>query len=120
MSPELEEICDLVVEGRCREAYEKARDYYPDMMSWDARARLIAARKAPQARPFPTEAEIDARHDRERFGLEENKAKRTFETLNSMYPAEGGKPDRASRVVARPAGGPAAETAAVRPVRQNP
>lgn len=64
MSPELEEICDLIVEGRTREAYQKARDYYPDLMTWEARARLIAARKAPQPKPFPTEAEIDARHDR--------------------------------------------------------
>lgn len=63
MSPELDEICDLIVEGKCREAYEKARDYCPDLMSWDARARLIAAREAPQASSFPAEAEIDARHD---------------------------------------------------------
>lgn len=64
MSPELDEICDLIVEGRNREAYQKARDYFRDLPTWEARARLIAARKVPHPRPFPTEAEIDARHDR--------------------------------------------------------
>ncbi|KQU77738.1 hypothetical protein ASD12_18230 [Mesorhizobium sp. Root102] len=64
LSPKLEEICDLIVEGKCHEAYEKARDYCPGLMTWEARARLIAARNAPQAGPFPSEAEIDARHDR--------------------------------------------------------
>lgn len=64
MSDDIAEALDLIVEGRGREAYEKFRDVYPSLPSWDARTSLIAARKAPQQRPFPTEAEIDARHDR--------------------------------------------------------
>jgi hypothetical protein len=58
-----EEIADLIVEGRNREAYDLLRDWW-GLQSWDARARLIAARKAPPKQPLPTEAEIDARHDR--------------------------------------------------------
>ncbi|TIN41358.1 MAG: hypothetical protein E5Y10_22715 [Mesorhizobium sp.] len=64
MSDDFAEALDLIVEGRCREAYEKFRDVYPSLPSWQARTSLITARKVPQAQPFPTEADIDARHDR--------------------------------------------------------
>jgi hypothetical protein len=58
-----EEVADLIVEGRNREAYDLLREYW-GLQSWDARERLIKDRKAPHKRPLPTEAKIDASHDR--------------------------------------------------------
>ncbi|TGQ69548.1 hypothetical protein EN829_014870 [Mesorhizobium sp. M00.F.Ca.ET.186.01.1.1] len=65
----IDEIADLIVEGRNREAYEKLRDWHGDhiglwSLTFDQRARHLAALKAPPIQPLPSEAEIDARHDR--------------------------------------------------------
>lgn len=64
MSNQQDIIIDLIVEGRCREAYEELREYWNMPTTWEARKRRIAARNAPSPYPPQTEQEIDARHDR--------------------------------------------------------
>ena len=64
MSDDFAEALDLIVEGRCRDAYEKFREIYSTLPSFEKRVRLVAGRKAPQVGPFPSETDIDARHDR--------------------------------------------------------
>lgn len=61
---ELDELADLIVEGRGEEAYAILRDHNPLLPSYEGRKRILAARAAPDRDPVQTEAQIDARHDR--------------------------------------------------------
>lgn len=63
MSVFREEVADLIVMGKCREAYDMLASYWR-LNTFEARKDLIEARNIIPSGPMPTEAEIDAKHDR--------------------------------------------------------
>lgn len=65
----IEEVGNLLVDGKCREAYEILRDHYPDLYSFEHRKRQVELRRSEAAKPQPPIAEIDAAHDRAMAGF---------------------------------------------------
>ena len=63
MSTFRDEVADLIVMGRCREAYDMLASYRR-LESFEARRNVVEARNVIPSGPMPNEAEIDAKHDR--------------------------------------------------------
>lgn len=84
----IDELADLIVEGRNKEAYSLLRDRYSGLPLYESRVRILAERAKPDRGPFPTDAEIDAHHNRAE-AQEPPPAKVPFQRPNDL-PAKAG------------------------------